>query len=35
MIREIRAFRIYDGPREVQKWSLAKLIQKGALMGRI
>lgn len=26
--REIRAFRIYDGPTEVHKWSLAKKIKK-------
>jgi acyl-CoA dehydrogenase len=26
MFREIRAFRIYDGPTEVHKWSLAKKI---------
>jgi acyl-CoA dehydrogenase len=28
--REIRAFRIYDGPTEVHKWSLAKKIKAGA-----
>jgi len=27
--REIRAFRIYDGPTEVHKWSLAKTIKRG------
>jgi acyl-CoA dehydrogenase len=27
VFREIRAFRIYDGPTEVHKWSLAKKIQ--------
>jgi len=26
--REIRAFRIYDGPSEVHRWSLAKKIKK-------
>ncbi|MFZ3033014.1 MAG: acyl-CoA dehydrogenase [Parvibaculum sp.] len=29
--REIRAFRIYDGPTEVHKWSLAKKIKKATL----
>jgi acyl-CoA dehydrogenase len=28
MFREIRAFRIYDGPTEVHKWSLAKRIKR-------
>ncbi len=28
--REIRAFRIYDGPTEVHKWSLAKKIKRDA-----
>jgi acyl-CoA dehydrogenase len=28
VFREIRAFRIYDGPTEVHKWSLAKKIKK-------
>ena len=28
VFREIRAFRIYDGPTEVHKWSLAKHIQR-------
>ena len=28
--REIRAFRIYDGPSEVHRWSLAKKIKKEA-----
>ena len=27
VFREVRAFRIYDGPTEVHKWSLAKRIQ--------
>lgn len=31
LFREIRAFRIYDGPTEVHKWSLAKKIKKQAL----
>ena len=29
VFREIRAFRIYDGPTEVHKWSLAKKIRRG------
>jgi acyl-CoA dehydrogenase len=29
--REIRAFRIYDGPTEVHKWSLAKKIKRETL----
>ncbi|MGQ5700637.1 acyl-CoA dehydrogenase family protein [Sandaracinobacteroides sp. A072] len=29
--REVRAFRIYDGPTEVHKWSLAKAIKREAL----
>jgi acyl-CoA dehydrogenase len=28
IFREIRAFRIYDGPTEVHKWSLAKTIKQ-------
>jgi acyl-CoA dehydrogenase len=28
VFREIRAFRIYDGPSEVHRWSLAKKIQR-------
>lgn len=28
VFREIRAFRIYDGPTEVHKWSLAKTIKR-------
>lgn len=28
LYREIRAFRIYDGPTEVHKWSLAKKIKR-------
>ncbi len=30
VFREIRAFRIYDGPTEVHKWSLAKAIKRDA-----
>jgi alkylation response protein AidB-like acyl-CoA dehydrogenase len=26
---DMRAFRIYDGPSEVHRWSLAKRIVKG------
>ena len=31
VFREIRAFRIYDGPTEVHKWSLAKKVKRDAL----
>ena len=31
IFREVRAFRIYDGPTEVHKWSLAKKLKKGWL----
>ena len=31
VFREIRAFRIYDGPTEVHKWSLAKKIKRETL----
>jgi acyl-CoA dehydrogenase len=31
VFREIRAFRIYDGPTEVHKWSLAKKIKRAEL----
>jgi acyl-CoA dehydrogenase len=31
VFREIRAFRIYDGPTEVHKWSLAKRIKRDML----
>jgi acyl-CoA dehydrogenase len=31
LFREVRAFRIYDGPTEVHKWSLAKKIKKAHL----
>lgn len=34
VFREIRAFRIYDGPTEVHKWSLAKKIKRDAAQGR-
>ena len=30
IFREIRAFRIYDGPTEVHKWSIAKKIKREA-----
>lgn len=29
VFREIRAFRIYDGPSEVHRWSLAKRVKRG------
>jgi acyl-CoA dehydrogenase len=31
VFREVRAFRIYDGPSEVHRWSLAKSIKREAL----
>lgn len=31
VFREIRAFRIYDGPTEVHKWSLAKAVKRDCL----
>jgi acyl-CoA dehydrogenase len=34
VFREIRAFRIYDGPTEVHKWSLAKKIKRDRLKER-
>lgn len=34
VFREIRAFRIYDGPTEVHKWSLAKKIKRDVLGSR-
>ena len=34
VFREVRAFRIYDGPTEVHKWSLAKKIKRDALEAR-
>ncbi len=33
IFRDIRAFRIYDGPTEVHKWSLAKKIKRDRLEG--
>jgi len=30
IFRDIRAFRIYDGPTEVHKWSIAKMIKRTA-----
>lgn len=33
VFREVRAFRIYDGPTEVHKWSLAKKIKRDHLRG--
>jgi acyl-CoA dehydrogenase len=33
IFRDIRAFRIYDGPTEVHKWSLAKKIKRDFLSG--
>jgi acyl-CoA dehydrogenase len=29
IFRELRAFRIYDGPSEVHRWAIAKRIKKG------
>jgi acyl-CoA dehydrogenase len=34
VFREVRAFRIYDGPTEVHKWSLAKKIKRDWASGR-
>jgi acyl-CoA dehydrogenase len=34
VFREIRAFRIYDGPTEVHKWSLAKKIKRDYITGK-
>jgi acyl-CoA dehydrogenase len=34
IFREIRAFRIYDGPTEVHKWSLAKKIKREEIQRR-
>jgi acyl-CoA dehydrogenase len=31
IFREVRVFRIYDGPTEVHKWSLANKIKRGTL----
>jgi acyl-CoA dehydrogenase len=33
VFREVRAFRIYDGPTEVHKWSLAKKIKRDYAAG--
>jgi alkylation response protein AidB-like acyl-CoA dehydrogenase len=30
---DVRAFRIYDGPSEVHRWSIAKRILKGVARG--
>jgi acyl-CoA dehydrogenase len=35
IFREIRAFRIYDGPTEVHKWSLAKKIKRDYQKGLV
>jgi acyl-CoA dehydrogenase len=35
VFREIRAFRIYDGPTEVHKWSLAKHIRRQYLQDKV
>ena len=35
VFREVRAFRIYDGPTEVHKWSLAKKIKRDFLKGAV
>lgn len=34
VFRETRAFRIYDGPTEVHKWSLARKIKRDVLAGK-
>jgi acyl-CoA dehydrogenase len=34
VFREVRAFRIYDGPTEVHKWSLAKKVKRDFLKAR-
>lgn len=33
VFREVRAFRIYDGPTEVHKWSLAKRVKRAFQQG--
>jgi acyl-CoA dehydrogenase len=33
IFREIRAFRIYDGPTEVHKWSIAKKLKRSVERG--
>ena len=35
IFREVRAFRIYDGPTEVHKWSLAKKVKRDYLQGHV
>jgi acyl-CoA dehydrogenase len=35
IFRDIRAFRIYDGPTEVHKWSLAKKIKRETMPRRL
>lgn len=35
VFREVRAFRIYDGPTEVHKWSLAKTIKRNVSQGAV
>ena len=35
VFHEIRAFRIYDGPTEVHKWSLAKKIKRDWQAARV
>ena len=34
IFRDIRAFRTYDGPSEVHRWSIAKPLKKGRQPGR-
>lgn len=34
IFREVRGFRIYDGPSEVHRWSLAKRILRDWRIGR-
>ena len=34
VFREVRAFRIYDGPTEVHKWSLARKIKRDFTHGK-
>jgi acyl-CoA dehydrogenase len=34
VFREVRAFRIYDGPTEVHKWSLARKIKRDFVHGK-
>ena len=29
IFRDVRAFRVYDGPSEVHRWSLAKQLKRG------